>query len=306
MSISNSQAAPLALVLIPAMDMFSSLASPTETVTPTPDPRLAGLGWQVVSYLTAQDTVLERGRLASNDDTVYYGFLAVSTTNPTQYLAVVRGTHGFVEWVEDGEFVSIPFHDDPHVTVEDGFWDIYSSMALVGMDGQTIAAKAADGIAAMVKDGSVMVIGHSLGSALATYLSLDLALSPLKERVSACLFASPHPGNAAFARVYDDAVADYRVFNYILDVVPRVPLGYGYSSLIRTTVLQPAAAEASIKVNPLCNHHVICYSAMLDYEAAVLDWVTLSPDDQACRSCVLGPETGGPSVAKLLAAGLSL
>ena len=114
--------------------------------------------------------------------------------------------------------------------------------------------------------GPVTVVGHSLGAALATYLALDLARGGLGTRVSACLFASPHTGNQAFVELFDKTITDYRLFNYILDVVPRVPLGLGYSPLPRRTVIQPATAEANIRVTIECNHHVICYCAMLDYE----------------------------------------
>jgi hypothetical protein len=43
-------------------------------------------------------------------------------------------------------------------------------------------------------------------------------------------------------------------------------VGVGYCPLPRRTVIQPATAEASIRVDSACNHHVICYCAMLDYE----------------------------------------
>jgi hypothetical protein len=50
------------------------------------------------------------------------------------------------------------------------------------------------GLVERIGAGAVTVIGHSLGSALATYLTYDLAKA-LKEKVSACLFASPRSGN---------------------------------------------------------------------------------------------------------------
>jgi len=51
----------------------------------------------------------------------------------------------------------------------------------------------------------------------------------------------------------DLTIMDYRLFNYILDIVPRVPLGLGYSPLPRRTVIQPATAEAIIRVDIGCN-----------------------------------------------------
>jgi pimeloyl-ACP methyl ester carboxylesterase len=152
--------------------------------------------------------------------------------------------------------------------------------------------------------GTVTVVGHSLGAAIATYLTLDLARG-LGARVSACLFASPHTGNQAFANFFDMTVIDYRLFNYILDIVPRVPLGLGYAPLPRRTVLQPATAEASIRVGLGCNHHVICYCAMLDYEGTMRATTPVPRGEEDSATCILGPETGTPSVAKTLAANLA-
>ena len=57
---------------------------------------------------------------------------------------------------------------------------------------------------------------------------------------------------------------DRLLFNYSVDVVPRVPMSLGYETLPRATVLQPATAEASIRFSVFCNDHVVCYCAMLD------------------------------------------
>ena len=301
MSITNSVAAPYGLLLMYAMDMYTGLPEPRIIVTPPVDPRVTAAGWTIVAYVTGQDAILPPKGQLGGGDRVYYGFLAQNNTDPTQFVAVVRGTNGFVEWVEDAEFVPVPWPRDRTATVEQGFWGIYDSMTLVRPSGAPIGNKVADGVTQMVQGAKVMVIGHSLGSALATYLSLDLAKGPIGNRVSACLFASPQTGDAALTTKYDATVNDYRVFNYILDLVPRVPLGLGYQTLPRTTVLQPSTAEASIKVDILCNHHVISYVSMLDFEASQATGVVVTNDDKQCAACILGPETAGPTMAKLLA-----
>jgi hypothetical protein len=79
----------------------------------------------------------------------------------------------------------------------------------------------------------------------------------------------PHTGNQAFVELFDQTVADYPLFNYILDIVPRLPLGLGFMPLPRRTVILPTTAEAAIRVNAGCNHHVICYCATLDYEGTI-------------------------------------
>jgi hypothetical protein len=263
-----------------------------------------------VGYITGDDSLLRKGPLQSKGQTVCYGYLARHASG--ELVAAVRGTDGFVEWIEDGEFLPIPYAPQiavpagPHpILVELGFWTLYASMELISPAGAPLGALAPAIVNAAGSSGPVTVVGHSLGSALATYLTLDLARGSLGARVSACLFASPHTGNQAFASLFDQSVADYRLFNYILDVVPRVPLGPDYAPLPKRTVLRPETAEARIRVDAGCNHHVICYCAMLDYEGTKHATTPVPAGEEGSAICILGAETGSPSVAKQLASALA-
>lgn len=316
MPISNGQAAGFGRLSIYAMDMLATVtpgpAAPGTPAPPSPkvnpltppvDPRIAKEGWDVVAYLVACDAVVGPDKRLVCGDEAYYGFVAKlhDTTAMTRFITVVRGTAGILEWIEDAEFVPVPHPRLPKATVEQGFWSIYGSMRLVDLGGQSLGANAANGIKGIVAGAPLTVVGHSLGSALSTYLVYDLATDGVA--VGACLFASPQTGDSTFVQAFDRAVADYRVFNYSVDVVPRVPMGLGYETLPRATVLQPSTAEASIRFNVFCNHHVVCYCAMLDYEATMTDPdVLVTVDDQTCAVCVLGPETGAPTIAKVMSA----
>jgi hypothetical protein len=298
MAFSNTTAAAYGLLVMRAMDMYR--AQPASLT-----PAAAGMpaGWAVVAYITGQDSILRKGPLQRSMTTVCYGYVAKNAGG--QLVVAVRGTDGFVEWVEDGEFfpfayaptLPLPVPSSP-VTVEQGFWDLYASMRLIGPTGAALGALAPAIVALAGGAGPVTVVGHSLGSALATYLTLDLARGALGNRVSACLFASPHTGNSAFVTMFDRTVAYYRLFNYILDIVPRVPLGPDYAPLPQRTVLQPATAEAVIRMDIGCNHHVICYCAMLDYEGTISATTPMPAEEQDSAACILGPEIGRPSIAK--------
>ena len=318
MPISDKEAVQYGLLVMYAEDMYV----PGRT-KPAYDERIDHAGWQPVAYLTAKDALLAKEsitaklrrwlgipvkekRVLAFGDTVFYGFLAQNKADKSRFAVAVRGTEGFAEWIIDADFAPYNNPREPGTKVERGFWGIYESMDLRGLDGITIIDKnAASGIAKTVGNGKVTNAGHSLGSALATYLSLETALL-LKKKVTACLFASPRTGDAAWAALYDKTVGDYRLFNYILDVVPQVPFDappdIQYSTLRRETVIQPATAQADIRVGIGCNHHVICYCAMLDYAMTAK-----SPRNQADRStwaCVLGPqrESVNSKIAKDLAA----
>jgi triacylglycerol lipase len=185
--------------------------------------------------------------------------------------------------------------------VEQGFWGIYSSLRLTDPAGTPLGELAA-ALSTIIGPGdSVVVGGHSLGAPLATYLTLDLVRGPLGQRASGCYFASPHPGNAAFTTFFDQTVHDYKVFNYLLDIVPRVPpIEFGYSALPKLQVIQPATAQADIRLGLACSHHVVCYLAMLDYNATHLAITPVPAGEEVSAACIKGPQTGKPSIAKSL------
>lgn len=260
---------------------------PTE-IAPPVDGRLSA-NWTVVGYLTAIDAILrpEGGQMVQGAE-VCYGLLARSKVDTTRFVVAIRGTEGIVEWIEDAEFVLID-HPSGAGRVEGGFWDIYASMLFkVSKDDVGVSAKA--GVAASVGEGAtVTVAGHSLGSALATFLAFDLAaLGLLGARVSACLFASPHPGDDEFASAFDKSLSGrYVLYDYFLDAVPRVPFGPDYAHLLAITDLRPSDAQARIRFALGCNHHIVCYCSMLDY--AQTDAVPKIDADGACVKCIKGP-----------------
>ncbi len=272
------------------------------STTPQSEPRIATAGWDVVGHLLAFDSILPdpsalpAGALncVQPGETVFYGFLARNHADPTRYAAAIRGTSGFAEWVIDADFVPRDAPSSPGAKVEQGFWSIYDSMTLVGLTGIQVGTKAVDGIATVVgAEGTVTISGHSLGSAIATYLSFDVA-KLLGAKASACLFASPRTGDHAWAAAYGAAVAGYRLINYILDVVPYVPFdappAMPYSTLPGAEILQPSTAQAEVRFDIRCNHNGICYCAMIDYADTKR---RADPQDIEAWRCILGPPAFG-------------
>ena len=102
-----------------------------------------------------------------------------------------------MEWIIDGQFLPQDVTRGPGMKVEHGFWSIYETMTLNNVDGSLLRKDTAAGIAKLVgATDTATVVGHSLGSALATYLSFDLS-KHIGDRLRACLFASPRTGNKA-------------------------------------------------------------------------------------------------------------
>jgi len=269
MPFTDAAAARLGLLAKYAEDMYVAgdpLALRQAPPVARQQPTIAA-GWQPAAYIAGSDAIFPVGtanRQFTTGDTVFYGYLAHSVADPTSWAVVIRGTEGLVEWIIDGKFVPVPNPDHPGAFVEDGFWHLYASMSLRDFGGAVLDPNAAAGVAARVGSGSVVVVGHSLGSALATYFSQALAEKYLPGQVSACLFASPRTGDAAWTAIYDKTVSDYVVVNYVLDLVPHLPPRPIYQTLPKVRLLDPATAKTAIKVDILCDHHVICHCAMLD------------------------------------------
>jgi triacylglycerol lipase len=277
--LTTTQAAELGLLVNYAMDQY--LADPT-SLAPAPDPRLSPK-WRVLGYITATDCLFRAGQTAALGDTVCYGYLAQIIDKPDVYVAAIRGTNGILEWIEDAQFLSVP-----HPTagrVEQGFYGVYRSMQYRPIGGEILPA--ARGISNAVGKGSLIVLGHSLGSALATYLTFDLAhQGKLGARVQGCFYASPRPGDADFAKAFDERVQTYALWNYELDVVPRVPFGPDYMDLPKVSWIETSSAQARIRFDFDCHHHILCYAALLSW--AVFESLKLAAVDLTCTACVKG------------------
>lgn len=282
--LNDPQAAQYALLVMYAEDMYDALSDKTKLI-PTIDQRVSA-DWTIVGFITAEDALAD-AQVIGIGTRFYYGFLAYSNTDNTKYVAVIRGTANPMEWIEDGEFPPRPAPATMMGTVEDGFFSIYESM-LYAPIGSAAGLPVVTGIATTVGNNQLTVLGHSLGSTLATYLALGLTVSgQLKNPLSACMFASPHAGDVKFVNFFDQKVANYKVYNYSRDIVPRVPFLFGYSALPKVQVFTPQDANATIENTFGGNHHAVCYAAMIDYGAA--NWKNMPQIDQDCAACILGP-----------------
>jgi hypothetical protein len=281
--LNDPQAAQYALLVMYAEDMYDAL--PDKTVLAPPIDARVSANWTIVGFITAVDAMADAQALGLGTR-FYYGFLAYSKADHTQYVAVIRGTANPMEWIEDGEFIPKPAPTPLVGTVENGFFSIHESMWYTPI-GQP-AVEVLPGIALTVGNNHLTVLGHSLGSALATYLALGLTVSvPVQNPLSVCLFASPHAGDTTFVKFFDQQVPNYKVYNYSRDVVPRAPFSLGYSALPKALTFTPQDANATIENSFAGNHHCVCYAAMIDYTAAT--WSAMPAIDQGCAACILGP-----------------
>ena len=240
----------LAFLVLYAEDTFSR--EPKNTM-PAPDPRLGK--WQVDGIITGLDAVKGPDKLlALNAGRVFYGW--VLQANSGEYVVVIRGTEAFVEWLIDAEVAPMSAHDIAG-EVETGFWSVYETLKV----GPTKLADYLRGV------GEVTIAGHSLGGAIATYLTFDMADRLGGENVRGCYFASPHPGDDEFSIAFGKAVAEHVMYRNVNDVVPSTPFLLGYTSVPNVEELNGALSGVEITGGLAAQHHLVSYAALINRDS---------------------------------------
>jgi triacylglycerol lipase len=254
----------LAYLALYAEDAFSTaLKTGGDLKSPPPDPRLAP-DWKILGTLTAVDAPLRIGKYKVGAREVFYGWLLEGRG---RRVLAIRGTGCGVEWLIDGLFA--PRAEHP-VTgrVESGFWSVYASM---GIGGKPITDFAVD-----------VVVGHSLGAALATYAALELAQAGSKVR--GVFVASPHPGDAEFCKAFGAAVPDHVMYRNARDYVPKVPFWFGYTDVPNVRMLSATGSAVTITGGPPGQHHILSYAALMHRDA--LRSFKPLPIDQPFLDCI--------------------
>ncbi|MGH8217380.1 MAG: lipase family protein [Steroidobacteraceae bacterium] len=286
MTIDPKADARLALDVLATEDAYDAAGGPGKAPLDIPlEPRLAPL-WALRGHIVGTDAVLQRGvGLALGAQAVWYGYVLQSLTDPVRFACLIRGTSGAVEWWDDAKCAQVRYPRGGNV--EDGFWKIAESLTYRRPGGPNVPLVAA--LSGIVGSGSLLIAGHSLGATLAIYRAADLAdPSRLGKRLSLRAYASPHPGDALFAQYAGSLIADYRCYARELDIVPRLPEGFGYSCL-PTTVLPWNANGVRVRIESGARgqHHVLSYAAQLD--PSCITPAALLPIDKPYLDCLIFP-----------------
>lgn len=196
-----------------------------------------------------------------------FGFIARSGSD---VIVAIRGTENIAEWVMNFIFLTVPF---PYVSAgrtEQGFTYFYTTFH-TGTDSST--PRVVDVLRGLTADGTVKTLrisGHSLGSALATLLAIDVAGNGVFTSPTVYTFASPRVGDKVFAGTYDSLVpVSWRIAN-INDVVTQLPPAFaGYVHV---------DAEVPINSDDHTRHNFHCWHALLTYMNTLDPSIALDAD----------------------------
>lgn len=151
--------------------------------------------------------------LPSTTATDTSGYIAVDNTNKVIVLAF-RGSYSARNWIADGEF---PFTDPGLCNgckAELGFWSSWEYV-------RDNVTKHLDSAKSANPTYELVVVGHSLGAAVATLAAADLRGNYPSTTVYA--FASPRVANPALADYITAQQNNYR-FTHTNDPVPKLPM----------------------------------------------------------------------------------
>jgi predicted chitinase len=242
-----------------------------------------------------------RDFIVSSTGPTFYGFIAQSKNEPTKFILAIRGTQTPEEWWDDlTSIVKTPFGQNCG-SVAYGFNRIYETLEIierpssaagaavvprslkpVGSFAQqatslltrlsSAAASARTAGAAIPATASVTVVGHSLGSALATLYAMENATNGKIHNPLLCTFASPRVGDAAFVAAFSTLpLTSWRIVN-APDIVPKLPP--------EIAGFQHVAVEQDYDSSKTAKNSIACWHAMATYLSLVDP--TRKPDP-ACR-----------------------
>lgn len=248
----------------------------------TPTPVVVPPAFKFVAWVQMQDFSV------FSADFQFYGVVVEEVGQPGSYVVAIRGTQGHEEWFDD----VTALHPTPWAgggQVGFGFSKIYSTLRIVDPNapvnamGAMLAAPSASFTeqvehvtqrhmaqtmtAEAVPSKTLTVVGHSLGSALATLYASDNHRAGFKTVKTLCTFASPFVGDAAFAAAFDAlGLTSWRIVNRP-DLVPKLP-PLEYQHVQTLELLDSGDETVSSIFDPLltlsCWHSLQTYLHLLD------------------------------------------
>lgn len=231
----------------------------------------AKTNYVVIATIYANDLATQKNPLRGQQQ-VSIGIVLQQQDGADAVIAF-RGTEGIKEWVIDATFGTkpCPFLASAGRT-EDGFTDMYESVAIGTAPNSPRLTASLPNLPWKQSVETLTICGHSLGGALATLATLDIAVNssaPFHDP-TVYTYASPRTGDVTFAAKYNQLVANTFRVAIDLDVVPQLPLFPPYQHVLGDFALKPFTAfppEFLLQPNPICEHILSSYLYLLSLSA---------------------------------------
>lgn len=207
------------------------------------------LGFAIEDEIVATD---------ANSVLTRYGVCLKPAATEGTVLVVIRGTRTLIEWMSDAEAVLVDCPFAAGTKVHRGFAAIYATFAL---------KSAFPLLAYLETHPCVVVMGHSLGGPLATYLAAQVRANEL------VCYASPKPGDPAFGAWVKAQVAERTLYANPKDIVPHLALtitnllapfvNEDFEHIDFLTPLDPASVTPPVSTDWVDAHNILNYRRLI-------------------------------------------
>ncbi|KAF6136035.1 hypothetical protein GIB67_006927 [Kingdonia uniflora] len=138
-----------------------------------------------------------------------------------------RGTqeHSIQNWIEDlfWKQLDLNYPGMPDAMVHHGFYYAYHNTTM-----RHCVLQAVKRATEMYGEISIMVTGHSMGGAMASFCALDLSVNCGAHDIQLMTFGQPRIGNGVFASYFSENVPNTIRVTHEHDMVPHLPPYYTY------------------------------------------------------------------------------
>jgi len=142
-------------------------------------------------------------------------------------IVVFRGTqeNSIQNWIEDlfWKQLDLDYPGMPEAKVHSGFYSAYHNTTL--RDGVVRGIRKTRGVYGNIP---IMITGHSMGGAMASFCALDLVVNFGLKDVTLMTFGQPRIGNAVFASNFKGHLPNAIRVTNAHDIVPHLPPYYRY------------------------------------------------------------------------------
>ncbi|KAK3151613.1 hypothetical protein QOZ80_3AG0248160 [Eleusine coracana subsp. coracana] len=142
--------------------------------------------------------------------------------NLNAIIVAIRGTqeNSIQNWIKDliWKQVYLKYPNMPNAKVHTGFYSSYNNTLL-----RPAIMNAVHKARKLYRDINIIVTGHSMGGAIASFCALDLAINFGSNDVHLMTFGQPRVGNAAFASYFAKYVPNTIRVTHEHDIVPHLP-----------------------------------------------------------------------------------
>uniref|UniRef100_A0ACD5WVV3 Uncharacterized protein n=2 Tax=Avena sativa TaxID=4498 RepID=A0ACD5WVV3_AVESA len=142
--------------------------------------------------------------------------------NLNAIIVAIRGTqeNSVQNWIRDlvWKQVDLNYPNMPGAKVHTGFYSAYNNTIL-----RLVITNAVRKARNLYGDISIIVTGHSMGGAMASFCALDIAISLGSDDVHLMTFGQPRIGNAVFASYFAEIVPNTIRVTHEHDIVPHLP-----------------------------------------------------------------------------------